>query len=46
MQGLVIDQLITEKKVLTAEQQQRLFEMLRQATGRDRGGPILSWSRP
>ena len=41
MQGLVIDQLMTEKKVLTAEQQQRLFEMLRSGTGCDRGGPML-----
>jgi Spy/CpxP family protein refolding chaperone len=41
MQGLVIDQLIAEKKVLTAEQQQRLFEMLRSGTGCDRGGPML-----
>jgi Spy/CpxP family protein refolding chaperone len=41
MQGLVIDQLMGEKKVLTAEQQQRLFEMLRSGTGCDRGGPML-----
>jgi Spy/CpxP family protein refolding chaperone len=41
MQGLVIDQLMTEKKVLTAEQQQRLFEMLRSGTAGDRGGPML-----
>ena len=41
MQGLVIDQLMTEKKVLTAEQQQRLFEMLRSGTASDRGGPML-----
>jgi hypothetical protein len=41
MQGLVIDQLTAEKKVLTAEQQQRLFEMLRNGTGCDRGGPLL-----
>ena len=41
MQGLVIDQLMTEKKVLTAEQQQRLFEMLRSGVGCDRGGPML-----
>jgi hypothetical protein len=41
MQGLVIDQLMTEKKVLTAEQQQRFFDMLRSGTGSDRGGPLL-----
>jgi len=41
MQGLVIDQLITEKQVLTAQQQQRLFEMLRGQTAGDRGGPML-----
>jgi Spy/CpxP family protein refolding chaperone len=40
MQGLVIDQLMSERKVLTAEQQQRLFEMLRTGTGCDRGGPM------
>jgi Spy/CpxP family protein refolding chaperone len=41
MQGLVINQLMSEKKVLTAEQQQRLFEMLRSGTATDRGGPLL-----
>jgi Spy/CpxP family protein refolding chaperone len=41
MQGLVIDQLVSETKVLTAEQQERLFEMLRSGTGCDRGGPLL-----
>jgi len=41
MQGLVIEQLMTEKKVLTAEQQQRFFEMLRSGTASDRGGPML-----
>jgi hypothetical protein len=41
MQGLVIDQLMTEKKALTADQQQRLFEMLRSGTGGDRGSPML-----
>jgi Spy/CpxP family protein refolding chaperone len=41
MQGLVIDHLMAEKKVLTAEQQQRLFEMLRSGTACDRGGPML-----
>ncbi len=45
MQGLVIDQLMTEKKVLTDEQQQRLFEMLRSGTGCDRGGPMLVFGR-
>ena len=41
MQGLVIDQLMAEKEVLTAEQQQRLFEMLRRAAGGERSGPLL-----
>jgi Spy/CpxP family protein refolding chaperone len=41
MQGLVIDQLMAEKRVLTAEQQQRLFQMLRSGTGCDRGRPLL-----
>jgi len=41
MQGLVIDQLMAEKKVLTTEQQQQLFEMLRRGTSGDRGGPML-----
>ena len=30
MQGLVIEQLLAEKEVLTPEQQQRLFDMIRQ----------------
>ncbi len=42
MQGLVIDQLMVERQVLTAEQRQRLFEMLRSATQRERGGPMLA----
>ncbi len=41
MQGLVIEQLTSEKKVLTAEQQQRLFDMLRSQSGCGRGGPML-----
>jgi Spy/CpxP family protein refolding chaperone len=41
MQGLVIEQLMSERKVLTAEQQQRLFDMLRSRMGCDRGGPML-----
>ena len=41
MQGLVIEQLTGEKAVLTAEQQQRLFDMLRSRSGCDRGGPML-----
>jgi hypothetical protein len=41
MQGLVIEQLMNEKKVLTAEQQQRLFDMLRGESGCGRGGPLL-----
>lgn len=41
MQGLVIEQLVNEKKVLTAEQQERLFEMLRSRSGCGHGGPML-----
>jgi Spy/CpxP family protein refolding chaperone len=41
MQGLVIEQLVNEKKVLTTEQQQRLFDMLRRQSGCCRGGPLL-----
>ena len=41
MQALVIEQLTSEKAVLTAEQQQRLFDMLRSRSGCDRGGPML-----
>lgn len=41
MQGLVIEQLTSEKKVLTVEQQQRLFDMLRSQSGCGRGGPLL-----
>jgi len=41
MQGLVVEQLVSEKKVLTAEQQQRLFDMLRRQSGCGRGGPLL-----
>jgi Spy/CpxP family protein refolding chaperone len=41
MQVLVIEQLTGEKAVLTAEQQQRLFDMLRSRSGSDRGGPML-----
>jgi Spy/CpxP family protein refolding chaperone len=41
MQGLVVEQLMSEKKVLTTEQQQRLFDMLRRQSGCGRGGPML-----
>ena len=43
MQALVVEQIIGEKAVLTAEQHQRLFEMLRNQSGC--GGPILVSSR-
>lgn len=42
MQGLVIGQLTTEKEVLTAPQQQQLFQMLRGRTACERGGSRLS----
>lgn len=41
MQELVIEQLNDEKAVLTAEQQQRLFDMLRSRSGCERGGPMM-----
>jgi len=41
MQALVIDQLMAERKVLTAEQRQVFLEMLRSETKADRGGPLL-----
>jgi Spy/CpxP family protein refolding chaperone len=40
MQALVIEQLTDEKAVLTAEQQQRLFDMLRSRSSGG-GGPVL-----
>jgi Spy/CpxP family protein refolding chaperone len=40
MQGLVIEQLLSEKTVLTAEQERRFFEMLRSRSGCDHG-PLL-----
>ena len=39
MQGLVIEQLLAEKEVLTVEQQTKLFDMIRQHSGRI--GPAL-----
>jgi len=45
VQAFVVEQLISEKAVLTAEQQQRLFEMLRNQSGCDCGGPLLVSSR-
>jgi len=41
MQELVIGQLLAEKEILTAEQQQRLFELIRQQSGCDRGGTLM-----
>jgi Spy/CpxP family protein refolding chaperone len=40
IQGLVMDHLLAEKKILAPEQQQRLFEMLRDRTSRDAGPPL------
>jgi hypothetical protein len=45
MQALVIEQIVSEKAILTAEQQQRLFEMLRNQSGCGCGDPILVSSR-
>ena len=39
MQGLVVDQLLAEKEVLTAEQEQQLFALLREHSG-GRGGHV------
>lgn len=40
MQELVIGHLLAEKEILTAEQQQRLFDLIRQQSGCDRRGPM------
>lgn len=41
MQALVIEQLMDEKEVLTTDQEQRLFDMLRHRSGCGRSGPML-----
>ena len=41
MQALVIEQLACEKEVLTAQQQERLFDLLRSRSGSDHGRPLL-----
>jgi Spy/CpxP family protein refolding chaperone len=41
MQGLVIDHLLAEKEILTAEQEERLFALIREHSGCDRGGPMM-----
>ena len=45
IQGLVVDHLLAEKEVLTPEQQQRLFEMLRNRTGCTAGPPMAGQPR-
>jgi len=45
IQGLVVDHLLAEKEVLTPEQQQRLFEMLRNRTGCAAGPPMAGRPR-
>jgi periplasmic protein CpxP/Spy len=45
MQGLVIDHLLAEKEVLTPEQRERLFTMIREQSGCDRGGPMMMSGR-
>ncbi|MCU0871823.1 MAG: hypothetical protein MUE50_05715 [Pirellulaceae bacterium] len=42
MQGKVVAHLLAEKEVLTAQQQQRLFQMLRERTGCASSDPPLS----
>lgn len=46
MQGLVIDHLLAEKRILTTEQQKRLFDLICQRSGCDQGGPMLMSGRP
>ena len=46
MQGLVIEHLLAEKEVLTPEQEDRLFMMIREQSGCDRGGPMMMSGRP
>ncbi|MHB8972702.1 MAG: periplasmic heavy metal sensor [Pirellulaceae bacterium] len=41
MQALVVEQLTYEKAVLTAQQQQQLFELLRSRSGSNRGSALL-----
>lgn len=41
MQGLVIGHLLAEKEILTAEQEQRLFTMIREQTGCNQNGPMM-----
>ena len=41
MQGLVIGHLLAEKEILTPEQEERLFTMIREQSGCDRGGPMM-----
>lgn len=41
MQNLVIDHLLSEKKVLTQDQQRELFDMLRRRRGCDGHGPMM-----
>ena len=45
MQGLVIGHLLAEKEILTPEQEQRLFTMIREQSGCDRGGPMMMSGR-
>lgn len=41
MQALVISHLLAEKEILTAEQEQRLFAMIREQTGCNQNGPMM-----
>lgn len=45
IQGLVLDHLLAEKEVLTPEQQQQFFEMLRNRTGCTAGPPMAGRPR-
>ncbi|MBN1855246.1 MAG: periplasmic heavy metal sensor [Pirellulales bacterium] len=46
MQGLVISHLLAEKEILTPEQQERLFTMIREQSGCNRKGPMIMSGRP
>jgi len=45
MQGLVIGHLLAEKEILTPEQEERLFTMIREQSGCDRRGPMMMSGR-
>lgn len=46
MQGMVIDHLLAEKEILTPDQEDRLFTIIREQSGCDRNGPMTIPGRP